>query len=279
MSAPPPAPASLALVPAVLVGLCVALQGAAWGGWVRVPAAGPGRTLFSLVEMALLAALLWNGWRIRSWVRALPGVDARARVVSTLVFASLVLCVLGDAVNRNFGASHYAYDTVIEHSYLADSVWFFLPGYALFIVAAWRACRDRVGSAVRWGSLGVGALAGAATFGSIVLPGTSPYVVAMTGSYSVLISLMVPVALWIVLAFGRPASAVAAGAVLATVADALIGQFWLFGHGHHPGIAYLNFIVYFASQALIQRFPLVVSAGDPGAGHDRDIHAGAGRRP
>lgn len=245
----------------VLVALCVLLQA---GGWLADVPTDPRtlpRILFALAEMSLLLALLWNGWRIRAFVHAQAASSALARSTATLVFGALLLCVGGDAINRNLGASYYAYDHVIEHSYLADSVWFFFPGYLLFIVAAWRATAAGVPAWLRAGSLAAGAVAGVATFAGLVLPGTSDYVAAMTGGYSVLISLMVPAALWIAMAYGRPAWPVALGAALATVADALIGQFWLFGEGWYPGVAYLNFGVYFLSQALVQQFPPVVAAG------------------
>lgn len=254
-------PSGLLRLPAVLVALCLLLQA---GGWLADLPTDPRtmpRILFALAEMSLLFALLWNGWRIRAFVHAQAESSALARSTATLVFASLLLCLGGDAINRNLGAAYYAYDDVIEHSYLADSVWFFFPGYLLFIVAAWRATAARVSAWLRAGSLAAGAVAGMATFAGLVLPGTSDYVVAMTGSYSVLISLMVPAALWIAMAYGCSAWPVALGAALATVADALIGQFWLYGDGWYPGIAYLNFGVYFLSQALMQQLPPVVAGG------------------
>lgn len=254
-------PAGLLRLPMTLVVLCLLLQAGGWLADIPTDPRTTPRILFALAEMSLLFALLWNGWRIRAFVHAQAESGALARSTANLVFASLLLCIGGDAINRNLGAAYYAYDQVVEHSYLADSVWFFFPGYLLFIVAAWRATAARVSPWLRVGSLVVGAVAGVATFAGLVLPGTSDYVAAMTGSYSVLISLMVPAALWIALAYGRPAWPVALGTALATVADALIGQFWLFGEGWYPGIAYLNFAVYFLSQALMQQFPPVVAGG------------------
>lgn len=253
-------PPSLCRVPALLVVLATLLQLTGWLAWLPVGRGEPGKTAFAVAEMGLLALLLGNGWRIRQWLRTQPDTSRHQLPVqvATLTLSALALCTLGDAVNRNFSQSYFAYDTVVEHSYLADSVWFFLPGYALFIRAAWRATRGRIPRWLPGASLALAALAGAASFAGLYLPGTSPYVLTMTGSYAVLITLMVPAGLWIALAFGRPAWPVAAGAVLATVADALIGQFWLYGHGFYPAIAYLNFIVYFLSQALVQQLPLVL---------------------
>jgi hypothetical protein len=254
-------PASTASLPAALVLLVCLLQGAGWAGWLIVADGSPGKSVFAITEMLLIFALLWNGWRIRRHVHEhTSSADRQTRTVATLTFASLALCSLGDLVNRNFGQTFYAHDRIIEHSYLVDSVWFFLPGYALFVAAAWLATRSRVPAWLRWTSLAVTAAVGIASFAGLVLQETSAYVVAVTGSYTVLISLMVPAALWLAMTFGRSAWLVCAGAVLATVADALIGHFWLFGHGYYPAIAYLNFVVYFVSQALVQQLPLVVLA-------------------
>lgn len=260
-------PPGLQRLPAILVTLIMLLQGAAWLGWLPVSSGSAGKTAFATVEMTLIFLLVWNGWRIRRHIllQPYPVTEAylRLRRVATLTFVSLLICSLGDAVNRNYSQTFYAHDNVIEHSYLVDSVWFFFPGYALFVAAAWFASRGLVPLWLRLSSLLVAALAGLASFASLVLPGTSSYVMAITGSYTALISLMVPAALWIALAVGRPAWHVVAGALLATIADALIGHFWLFGEGYYPGVAYLNMVVYFLSQALIQQLPVVLSSQQP----------------
>lgn len=248
------APRSLWLLPCALVLLAVGLQLIAWTG-VSPPLVRDQPAL-GVLEMILLVALVANGWCIRQWVRVhRPALGALA----TLVLLSLALCVLGDLVNRNFAQQFFRHEAVIEHSYLVDSVWFFLPGYALWLVAAWQATRALTPAWLQAGSLLAGALAGVATFQSLAVPGMSAYSSALTGAYTVLISLMAVAAAWIALAFGRRGLWVATGAMLATVADALIGHFWLFGSGHYPAIAYLNFAVYFLSQALIQRLPLLLA--------------------
>lgn len=255
-------PRSLTWLPAVLVVLVTLVQVAAWTGLFPVNTGSPNKTVLGIVEMLLIAALVWNGWRIRQHVGrlVLPAeLGARLRTVATLTLASLAICSLGDLVNRNFSQTFFTHDNVIEHSYLADSVWFFFPGYALFVLTTWYVTRDRVALWLRTASLAVAAGAGLASFAGLVLPGTSPYVTVLTGSYAALISLMVPVALWLVLAFGRRLWPVALGAALATAADTLIGQFWLFGEGFYPGVAYLNLVVYFLSQALLQQLPLYLA--------------------
>ena len=245
---------NLKVFPAVLMLAIVATQLLAWHlGIVD----GAAKWTLAGIEMAVLLALLWNGWRIRRYLVG-QGAAPNQQHVATLAFWSLAICTLGDLVNRNLPPRYFSYDSVIEHSYLADSVWFFFPGYALFIAAAWLASRDRVAAIWRIPALVVVALAGLISFFDLVLPDTATYIRIMTGAYTMLISMMVPAGLWILLAFGKRSWPVALGAVLATVADALIGHFWLFGSGWYPAIAFINFIVYFLSQALIQQLPLIM---------------------
>jgi len=223
------------------------------------------KAFFSTGEMVLIMALLWNGWGVRAWlkenVRQPKGKDGVVLRVANYTFASLALCSLGDLINRNYMNLSYSYDGVVEHSYLADSVWFFFPGYALFIYAAWEAtpqCRSFL-------TLVLASVAGAVSFGTMVYPGTSPYVFVLTGSYSMLITGMVPVGLWVYRRKLPGGNYVALGAVLATIADAIIGQFWLYCPKEsqwYPGVAYLNFVIYFFSQALIQQLPLALYAAE-----------------
>lgn len=287
---PPP---GLTLLPLGLVLFSTALQGVAWLGWLPLAPGEAGHVLRAIIEMLLVGLLVWNGWRIWRWCT--PQSPARGEAahmgdpliqrVALLCLVSLAICAGGDWVNRNFSLNFHAYDSVVEHSYLADSVWYFLPGYGLYIVAAWLATRKRVGVRLKRATLALAAAGGALSFASMVPDGVSDYVRTLTGLYAILITGMVPVALWIVLAFGRSGVWVAIGAVLATVADALIGQFWLYGDGYFPGIAYLNWVVYFVSQALIQRLPLVMqqypatdSADGPAASRNSPLQPQSGDR-
>ncbi len=260
LSSPTRSVLRLGRLPILLIALVFLLQSAAWAGqWLLVLDITQ-RRLFSLMEMVLIGLLVWNGWRIRRRVAIMAEQHPHARAmnnIAVLCFVALAACSLGDAVNRNFAGLYFAYDDVIRHSYLADSVWFFFPGYLLFLVASWRATQARVPRHWQLPLLVAAAVSGVISFGTLVLPGTSVYVKAMTAPYTVLISMMVPAGVWCWLAFGKRGLGVATGAVLATVADALIGHFWLFGDGYFPAIAHLNFMVYFLSQALLQQLPLV----------------------
>ena len=60
---------------------------------------------------------------------------------------------------------------------------------------------------------------------------------------------------------GRPLSAAAlpvAGALLAVVADLMIAELWI-RRDAYPVVEHANWIVYFASLALIQQLPFVVT--------------------
>ena len=244
-------PSTFRSLPIALSLLVIILQLIAWLHITPLTLTTPGtfgKALLSTLEMFLIYALLWNGWRIKSWLKP---QNKDCHLVSKAVLLSLTLCTFGDVVNRNYFNLTYTYDTVIEHSYLADSVWFFLPGYATFIYAAWRACGTPGPS-----YLVAASILGVVSFAGMVLPGTSTYVFLTTGAYGPVITCMIPAGAWIYASFG--ATYVALGAVLAAVADGILGQFLLFGHGWFPGVAYVNLVVYFISQALIQQLPLTM---------------------
>lgn len=249
----------------ILVVISTLYQGLALLGLIDVTAGKAQRLGFGLGEMLLILALLGNAWLI---LRALRGADPMVAGCARLMFASLALCCLGDLVNRNVGGRLFAYDELIAHSYLADSVWFFLPGYGLYLLASLRVARDAGLSARFLGLVTAGAaLLGALSFADLYRPGVAAYVLAMTGTYAVFITVVGASAIWLVRALGwAQAWPVAIGAVLALLADALIGHFWLYRDGFFPAISHLNWIIYFGSQALLQQLPLQLEAArDTGA--------------
>ncbi len=208
--------------------------------------------IFGALEMLLIVLLLLNGGLIMGAVQTPAG-----KHVAGWGFVGLLLCSLGDLVNRNFSGEYFGYDNVIAHSYLADSVWFFLPGYLCLIYAAGFTTAAAGLSKARMVLPAVIAVAlGGLSFWSIHNPAAATYLLALTGAYALVISVTGAAALWLLLTFGwRRAGLAATGFALALVADAIIGQFWLFGEGAYPAIRHINWIIYFSSQALIQTLP------------------------
>lgn len=248
----------------ILVLLSTLLQGLALLGLLPVEDGTVGKVWFGTAEMALVGALLVNAWLIRRWVLQ-SGQSDLAQSTALLMLLSLALCVGGDFINRNyFGISH-GHDSAVRHTYLADSVWFFAPGYGLFL---WATIRVALAKGVSEGFIAVCALIGGAlgalSFADLYTPEAGRYVSIMTGGYAVFIAIVGVSAIWLVKALGwRAAYPVATGAVMATLADALIGNFWLYREGYYPAISQVNWILYFASQALVQQLPLqLVAAKD-----------------
>jgi len=223
------------------------------------------KSIYGSIEMLLIALLLLNGWSIWRVLKrkyATQGASyAWILEVAKFCFISLALCVMGDLINRNFLELYYQYGSNVEHTYLADSVWFFFPGYSCFIYAVYLVARHKNLSLLFVGYtalifIGIGIL----SFAGIYKEGAGAYVATMTGGYASLISVMCAAALWLLKSYGWQAMKwVALGAVLAPVADSLIGNFWIYREGYFPGISYVNWIVYFTSQALIQQLPVKLS--------------------
>lgn len=91
------------------------------------------RILFGIVELLTMVLLILNAIAIK---RFMAKQDcAVAKRFSSVCLYSLLFCFIGDVVNRNFPQQFYQYDDVIKHSYLADSIMFFFPGYLFLFLA------------------------------------------------------------------------------------------------------------------------------------------------
>lgn len=103
------------------------------------------------------------------------------------------------------------------------------------------------------------------SFATMYIPGTNAYVSWIIGGYTVLIAFVDASGILLVAAYGwRNAApgiwAVAAGLILAPVADAVIGSFWIYGNegrGFFPLVSDLNWILYIGSQCLVLHPPRV----------------------
>ncbi len=242
----------------VLVVISAVMQGIALLGLLPLADGSPGKFWFGNAEMLLIIALLLNGLLILRWVRQTGQTDF-VQSIAWLSLLSLLLCVGGDFINRNYFAVYNAHGSSVRHSYLADSVWFFAPGYGLFLLATVKVALQsgKVGAGFIGLMAGIAATLGALSFVDLYQPQAGTYVSAMTGGYAMFISIVGVSSVWLVKALGwRVAYPVAIGAVMATVADALIGNFWIYREGYYPNISHVNWILYFASQALVQQLPL-----------------------
>jgi hypothetical protein len=221
-----------------------------------------GRHVFSTVEMAFVLGLLGQGWRIVRWTRSTNQPELVVRV-ARLCLVSLGLCALGDLVNRNYLEQHYQWDHVLRASFLITAIWCFFPGYATVIGINRLITRSRVSTAFALVTGVVGAVAGVGAYASNHDPAMSRYASGMILAYTVMLAVLGASTVWLVRTFGWRASWIpVAGCLLALVADAIIGNFWIY-RDHFPTVEHVNWIPYFASLAMIQRLTFLVADHPP----------------
>lgn len=232
---------------------CIALLGV-----LPIAANTLGRQVFSTVEMLRVLLLLIQGWRIRQWSIA-TAQAALVQKIAHLCFYSLLLCGLGDFVNRNYFEQYYQWDAVIKHSYLIQAIWFFFPGYLLITIANWQLGRQHL--SVRSAAIGIviALVLGALAFLSNYNPTVSSYASSAMFLYTLLHAVLALSTLCLIKAYGWSASCVVViGVLLAPVADVLIAHFWIY-QDYFPLIEHVNWIIYFSSLAMIQQMPFMVA--------------------
>jgi len=220
---------------------------------------------WSLIEMGFmllllgLAAQLW--WRVKAMTALVANAEfARIRGVSCLLMLSLALASGGDLINKNLQQEAFAYDQWIQHSYLIDSMLCFFPAYSLVLWAVLSTCRSQ------WQSRGRATLFTVAVLVLGSLAWWDAYHVNMAWlpaaaiwAYSVLMLGLLLSAVLLARQWGwRQSWPVVLGLVLAVLADGLIGQFWLSTNTYYPQIRFVNWIVYFSSQVLLQFLPIML---------------------
>jgi len=220
---------------------------------------GKERFVVLLIEAAVLIALIVNCYVIKNWIYR-QTEDPSHRTTAWLIFASLLLCVCGDVVNFNLPLTFYRFNDLVKHDYLVTSVLFFAPGYLLFLVAA---CSVAISHGLKiktlFTLLTVASFVGITSFFSMRLPETNMFVTLVTGVYAVLITLVGASGVALVLALRKSTAKVAvyllaSGLILATVADGVIGQFWIYGNngqGYFPHAKYINWSLYIGSQCIL----------------------------
>jgi len=220
---------------------------------------GEERSIILFVETLVLVGLMANCYAIKNWVYR-HSTEASHRFLAWATLASLALCLCGDVVNFNLPLTYYRYGGIIKHDYLVDSVFFFGPGYALFLVAS---CSIALSNGVKLKTLllvlTIASLVGCASFMSMHLSNTGLHISMVTGLYAVLITLVGASGLMLLIALRKSTAkialcCVACGLILATIADGIIGQFWIYGNngeGYYPIAKYINWSLYIASQSML----------------------------
>ncbi len=220
---------------------------------------GEERLIILSIEGAVLIALLVNCYAIKNWVYRHSNKVSH-RFLAWLTLVSLILCLCGDVVNFNLPLNYYQYGGIVKHDYLADSVSFFAPGYLLFLVVACCIALENGFKPTRlFTLLVIASLIGAASFFSMHLPGTGSHVSTVTGAYAILITLVGMSGLILFISLRKSPKKIAVwfvsgGLVLATIADGVIGQFWIYGNngaGYFPVAKYVNWSLYIGSQCLL----------------------------
>lgn len=221
------------------------------------------RIIFGAVELLTMLLVIINSISIMRFISQQQ--SSLAFLLSRLCLYSLILCFFGDVVNRNFLQQFYEYDDVIKHSYLAASVIFFFPGYLIIAAAiTYLATLKGLSKGFMLTSALIATTIALYTYNDMHIAGSSALLTIITASYSVLVSILAVSAIWLLKALSWRQVPIriwlaALGLVLAMVADAIIGQFWIFGNhgqGYFPMVSHINWIIYLGSQVLIQQLPL-----------------------
>jgi hypothetical protein len=220
---------------------------------------GEERLVILSIEGAVLIGLLVNCYAIKNWVYH-HSTESSHRLLAWTTLVSIALCICGDVVNFNLPLSYYRYDDIIKHDYLVDSVFFFGPGYALFLmVTCCIILSNGLKPKILLVVLSIASLIGATSFMSMHLSNTGLTVSLITGAYAVLITLVGASGIILFVTLRKSTARVAlfivaSGLVLATIADGVIGQFWIYGNngeGYYPIAKYINWSLYIASQSIL----------------------------
>ncbi|MBQ4845470.1 hypothetical protein [Pseudoalteromonas sp. MMG005] len=271
----------------LIVAWCIAMidtVGALFGQWSVV---GDGRHLVFGFEITTLMLLLFVSVMIRRWVY-LQSDSKKLRKIANFSLASLSLCMVGDVINFNLREQFYRHGEIIKHDYLADSVWFFAPGYILLIMAVFSAInhfealsRKKTQESVIHSHSGlyhighhfklyilaiVAIVVGGSAFMSMYLPETGLYISVLTALHSIVITAVAVSAMMMIYSVGVKNMStglwcVVCGLLLAALADAIIGQYWIYGaqgEGFFPQVRYINWAVYITSQCFVILLPYYV---------------------
>ncbi|MEJ6472841.1 hypothetical protein [Pseudoalteromonas piscicida] len=218
-----------------------------------------------VLPLLSIVLLLRLAWHIRATCLSVSPKTLHQDV--KLCWVALLLCTCGDIVNFNLFEQYYRQDPKIKHDYLIDSIWFFALGYGLLLWLLIRFLR-RSFSLNSKHVLVIALVSAVLSFISyqlMYLPGISKYSLLLSALYSLLVTLLGVFGLWLLVQNIKSGIkvnyALACGFILAMLADAIIGQFWLFangGAGYFPLARHVNWLFYIASQSLLLLFPVAM---------------------
>ena len=226
------------------------------------------KEILLFLTVSSLCLLMFNSVAISAWVFH-QFKDKQLRFIAVLCSAALMLCTVGDVINFNLSQHYHRYATLIKHDYLIDSILFFAPGYSLLFLACVLAYkRQQAISQFKSVLFMVVVLEISATsLATMYLDGAGIPILAMTGVYSVVVTSVGLMGLMLVVGYGgfyapKPIMWVSLGLLLAALADAIIGAFWIYGNqgqGFYPQVRYINWFIYISSQCLVIHLAKVVA--------------------
>lgn len=226
------------------------------------------KEILLLLTVSSLCLLMFNSVAMTTWVFH-QFKDRQLRFIALLCSAALMLCTVGDVINFNLSQHYHRYATLIKHDYLVDSILLFAPGYSLLFLACVLAYkRQQAISRLKSTCFIVAVLLiSLMSLASMYLDGAGIPILAMTGFYSVVVTAVGLMGLMLVVVYGgfyapKPIMWVSLGLLLAALADAIIGAFWIYGNqgqGFYPQVRYINWFIYISSQCLVIHLAKVVA--------------------
>lgn len=226
------------------------------------------KEILLFLTVSSLCLLMFNSVAISAWVFH-QFKDKQLRFIAVLCSAALMLCTVGDVINFNLSQHYHRYATLIKHDYLIDSILFFAPGYSLLFLACVLAYKRQQAISQLKSILFmlVVLVISATSLASMYLDGAGIPILAMTGVYSVVVTSVGLLGLVLVVTYGgfhapKPIIWVSLGLLLAALADAIIGAFWIYGNqgqGFYPQVRYINWFIYISSQCLVIHLAKVVA--------------------
>ncbi|WP_339144310.1 hypothetical protein [Pseudoalteromonas galatheae] len=218
-----------------------------------------------ILPSASLLLVLRLGWHVRQTSLAVSPSTLHTDI--KLCWVALLLCTGGDIVNFNLFELYHRQDQTIKHDYLIDSIWFFALGYGLLFGLLIRFLRREFSLTLATATVLVVVSMALSLFSyqMMYLPTISQYSLLLSASYSLIVTLLGVFGFWLIIQNiklnEQTNYAVAIGFILAMLADAIIGQFWLFanqGNGYFPIARHVNWVIYIGSQTLLLLFPVAM---------------------